>query len=342
MGNDWPFTGRAEEVAKIGDRLVGSSAYTGVVVAGDPGVGKSRLAREVLAVVSAQCEIRWVVATRAGSALPLGAFSAWVGDTGADPTLLVRSVIDGVTATPHARPVVIGVDDAHLLDDLSAFVVHQLVHRKLANVVLTVRNHEPAPDAITALWKDSYLERIHLSALTQEESGRLLTRVLDGPVDSSTVARLWNLTRGNVLFLRHLVDQELARRHWCVENGLWSWSGDPLHFTELAELVTAQMGALSEPLAEVIDLLTVAGPLDCDLLAQIVGWSSVEHARTRGLVEIEYDGSGAVARLGHPSTVRFAAGRPPGCAVDTCAGVSCARSMTGRSATHRTSFVVPC
>lgn len=300
MANDWPFTGRAEEVATIGDRLVGSGPYTGVVVAGDPGVGKSRLAREVLAAVSAQCETRWVVATRAGRALPLGAFSAWVGDAGADPTLLVRSVIDAVTASARARPVVIGVDDVHLLDDLSAFVVHQLVHRRLANVVLTVRNHEPAPDAITALWKDSYLERIHLSALTQEESSRLLTRVLDGPVDSSTVARLWNLTRGNVLFLRHLVDQELARRHWRVENGLWSWSGDPLPFTELAELVTAQMGALSEPLAEVVDLLTVAGPLDCDLLAQLVGWSSVEHARTRGLVEIEYDGSGAVARLSHP------------------------------------------
>jgi hypothetical protein len=220
VGKDWPFTGRAREVAQIVSGLVDSDGSSGVVVAGEPGVGKSRLAREVLAAVSGGCETRWVVATRSGRALPFGAFSAWVGDAGSDPTHVVRSVIEAVTASPQGRPVVLGVDDAHLLDDLSAFVVHQLVHCKLAKVVLTVRNHEPTPDAVTALWKDSYLERIQLPVLTQEESGELLTRVLDGPLEATTLARLWALTRGNALFLRHLVDQELARQHWRVENGL--------------------------------------------------------------------------------------------------------------------------
>jgi DNA-binding CsgD family transcriptional regulator len=241
-----------------------------------------------------------VVATKSGRALPLGAISAWVGGAGSDPTLLVRSVMDALIASPQGRPVVIGVDDAHLLDDLSALVVHQLVHRRLAKVVLTIRHRETAPDAVTALWKDSYLERIRLEALTREESGQLLTHVFNGPVDPTAVARLWALTRGNVLFLRHLVDQEIAREHWQVESGQWSWSGDPLAFTELADLVTSQMGALSEPAADVVDLLTAAGPMDCDLLAQIVSWPSVEDARNKGLITIEYDASKSVARLAHP------------------------------------------
>lgn len=300
MGNDWPFTGRAGEVARIVSGLVDSDSYFGVVVAGEAGVGKSRLAREVLSAVSDRCETRWVVASRSGRALPLGAFSEWIHEAGSDPTLLVSSVIDALTGSRGDRPVVIGLDDAHQLDDLSAFVVHQLVHRRLAKIVATVRNRENAPDAITALWKDSYVERVQLAALTQQESGRLVARVLKGPIDPATIDQLWELTHGNVLFLRHLVDQELARQQWSVADGSWVWHGDALASSELADLVTSQMGALSEPLADVLDLLTVAGPLPCDLLAHITGWPVVDEARTRGLIAVEYDATASVARLGHP------------------------------------------
>jgi hypothetical protein len=156
VGNDWPFTGRSGELARVLSALDAEDSYAGFVVAGDAGVGKSRLVREVLSAASDRFETRWVVATRSGRALPLGAFSAWIGETGADPTSLVRSVLDVVTASPRNRPVVVAVDDAHLLDDLSAFVVHQLVQRQLARVVMTVRSREQLPDAIESLWKDGY------------------------------------------------------------------------------------------------------------------------------------------------------------------------------------------
>jgi predicted ATPase len=131
VGSDWPFTGRAEELARITGGLARICDCAGFVVAGDAGVGKSRLAREALATVAGRCEPRWVVATRSGRALPLGAFTEWIGGTGRDPAALVRSVIKALTASPDGRPVVVAVDDAHLLDDLSAFVVHHLVHRQL-------------------------------------------------------------------------------------------------------------------------------------------------------------------------------------------------------------------
>jgi DNA-binding CsgD family transcriptional regulator len=297
---DWPFTGRAEELARITGGLARACDCAGFVVAGDAGVGKSRLVREALATVSGRCEARWVVATRSGRALPLGAFTEWTGGTGRDPAVLVRSVIKALTASPDGLPVVVAVDDAHLLDDLSAFVVHYLVHRQLAKVIVTVRNREPAPDAITALWKDCYLERVELPALSAAESGELLTRVLNGPLDPTTAHRMWDLTRGNVLFLRHLVDQELAHQRLRNVTGTWSWTDDPLGFTELAELVTSQMGALSEPLSEVVDLLTAAGPLDCDLVAEVIGWPAVDEAEARGLVVLDLDTNRAVARLSHP------------------------------------------
>lgn len=300
MGTDWPFIGRGEELARIVAGLTDSADSLGFMVAGEAGVGKSRLVRELLATQSLRCEPRLVVATRSGGALPLGAFSEWVRDAGAYPGALVRSVIEAVTTSSTGRPVVVAIDDAHLLDELSALVVHQLVHRRLAKVLVTVRTHERAPDAITALWKDCYLERIELPALTRAESGELLGRVLNGPLDPTAAHRLWDLTRGNVLFLRHLVAQELAHHRLRNENGTWSWTTGPLEYSQLGELVTTQMGALSKPLADVVDLLTIAGPLDCDLLTEVVGAPAVDEAHARGLVALEEDANRAVARLAHP------------------------------------------
>jgi predicted ATPase len=106
--------------------------------------------------------------------------------------LLVRSVLDSLTEQPSGQPVVVAVDDAHLLDDLSAFVVHQLVHRRLATMVLTVRSSEAPPDAITGLWKDSYLQRIDLRPLSRGESDCLLESAL-----GDRVTTLWRNIFGN-------------------------------------------------------------------------------------------------------------------------------------------------
>ncbi len=45
------------------------------------------------------------------------------------------------------RPLVLAIDDAHLLDPVSAHLVGQLVANGIARVVLTVRTGEPAPTA---------------------------------------------------------------------------------------------------------------------------------------------------------------------------------------------------
>ena len=71
-----------------------------------------------------------------------------------------------------------GVDDAHLLDELSAVVVHQLVRRRLASVVLTLRTGEDVPDAITALWKNEMLPRLEVQPLAESETTVLVEHVL--------------------------------------------------------------------------------------------------------------------------------------------------------------------
>jgi hypothetical protein len=60
------------------------------------------------------------VATESARALPLGAFAATLGVVGSDPARLVRQASEALLAGAGRHGVIVGVDDAHLLDELSA------------------------------------------------------------------------------------------------------------------------------------------------------------------------------------------------------------------------------
>ena len=68
----WPLTGRVEELGAVLTHARGR----GVVLAGAPGVGKTRLAREALVRARRNGrEWRYVAATTSARSVPLGAFA---------------------------------------------------------------------------------------------------------------------------------------------------------------------------------------------------------------------------------------------------------------------------
>lgn len=76
MSAAWPLTGRDEELGFIDRALRRTDGPRGVVLAGAAGVGKTRLAREALAVAARRGAVaRWVPATASARVLPLGAFA---------------------------------------------------------------------------------------------------------------------------------------------------------------------------------------------------------------------------------------------------------------------------
>ena len=114
--------GRSEEMRTI-VAAISDPGVAGILVSGPAGVGKSRMAREALSSVASHgFEPRWAVGTTSARKLPLGAFAPWAVSTGTDRLQLVRGVIDSVTSASPGTTVVLGVDDVHLLDELSTFV----------------------------------------------------------------------------------------------------------------------------------------------------------------------------------------------------------------------------
>ena len=216
----WPLTGRSKEQRLI-EAAIFDSDSAGIVVCGAAGVGKSRIAREALSSAGSQgCEVRWIVGTSSARSIPLGALSSWAEPAGDDNLELIRSAIASLTSSSPGKTVVLGVDDVALLDDLSTFVVHQIIQRRAAKVVLTIREGESIPAGVRELWDGGQLDRLDLQPLSEAETTALISATLGGPVDPQAAERLWTLTRGNPLYLRNIVEQEVADERLAMQDEL--------------------------------------------------------------------------------------------------------------------------
>ncbi len=131
----------------------------GAVLIGPAGVGKTSLARMAAERFGSRFGgVGWVTGTASTGAVPFAAFSHLIDvpETGKTAAIL-RAARESLG---HGTLLV--VDDAHLLDKLSAALVYQLAVSGTARLVVTVASGRPSPDEISALWADDLLTRIDL------------------------------------------------------------------------------------------------------------------------------------------------------------------------------------
>ncbi|KXF83756.1 ATP-dependent transcriptional regulator [Rhodococcus ruber Chol-4] len=299
MAGEGPLIGRTEELRLLEGALDGTDGYRGCVIAGQAGVGKSRLAHElVLRAMSAGFSVRSAVGTASARTVPLGALAGWCDHPTSNPLQLIDQLVQ--SSASGGSDEVLSVDDAHLLDELSAFVIHHVAVRGTARLIVTVRSGEPAPDAVTALWKDGMLHRLDLQPLSRSESDALLASVLGSPVDEKSASRVWNLTRGNALYLRHLVAQEMTSGRLRECHGSWCWQGEFTVSDSIADLLGEQIRRLPEAVRTVLDTVAVAEPLPVAVLSEVSDLDAVEEAENRGLIRIDAEGRPRTARMAHP------------------------------------------
>ena len=187
----WPLVGRDDELLLAASAL---AEHGGVVLTGAAGIGKTRLAHEVLAHVAQPGDrTEWVAATQAAAAVPLGSVAHLVpaGTVGRGRDSMLRAIVGALERDGGDGRLLLGVDDAHLLDDASAALVHLLVSGGTALAVVTARSGEPAPDSIDALWKDGGAPLIALQPLARVEVETIAATVLDRPVEGATLHFLW-------------------------------------------------------------------------------------------------------------------------------------------------------
>ena len=119
-------------------------------------------------------------------------------------------------------------------------------------------------------------------------------------MDPDAAARLWELTRGNVLYLRTIVEQEVADGRLVRLHGVWRWLGDPVMPPDLVELIESRIGNLPTSVSDVVDALAVGEPMEMGSLSRIAGPAAVEEADMRGLITVETVDAGMQVRVAHP------------------------------------------
>ncbi|MGH3677865.1 MAG: AAA family ATPase, partial [Mycobacterium sp.] len=139
--------------------------HGGAILVGPAGAGKTTLARTASERIGGRSA--WVTGTVSDRVIPFAALRGLieVPDTGKTAAVLRaarESVGDGLLLV---------VDDAHLLDTLSASVVYQLAVSASARLIVTVDADEVMPDAISALLRDDRLPRIEVAAPDPDRSG---------------------------------------------------------------------------------------------------------------------------------------------------------------------------
>jgi DNA-binding CsgD family transcriptional regulator/tetratricopeptide (TPR) repeat protein len=275
------------------------------VLAGAAGVGKTRLAAAAAESAAGMgFSLAKAVATRGVTPVPFGPFAPFLplaGQSTPDLLGLLQLASDAILARAStAGKLLLTVDDAQFLDEGSAALVHQLVREPACGVLITVRTPGPAPEAVTALWKDGLAERIDLRPWDEAQTEAVLVAYLGGPVASGTVRRLWELSQGNALYLRELLIGAMDSGTLRCDGGIWSLARPLTTVGRLVELVSARLASLTPGTVAVLELLAVGEPLGVPVLEKLTDPAGVEEAEAQGLVQLSADGRRTLARLAHP------------------------------------------
>lgn len=298
---EWPLVGRLAELEAIHAAL--SRGLAGIVLVGELGSGKTRLAREGIR----QAEHRghsshWLTPTRSAATIPLGAFAHLLpsGKLSASPLDTLGRISRSLDVPARGRKLVLGVDDAHLLDDLSATLVHQLAGTGRVFVVAVVRSGAAAPDPVTGLWKEGLAERLEVSPLSEPHVEDMLACVLRGPVSIPACQLIWGLSLGNPLLTREIVINGLETGGLSFDGHKWAWPGSLTVTSRLADVVSTALGPLDDDEVAVLEVLAQGEPLEARIMEAMFPAELLSAIERRGLIVSCRDGSRLTLRLASP------------------------------------------
>lgn len=330
-----PLVGRGPELAAIA-AVLDAPDGRGVLISGPIGVGKTRLATEVMGRRAAGgAVVLRVIATSATADIPLGALAAvtHLGVRAGDRReAVVERVVNDLAAAAEGSPLLLVVDDVNLLDPQSHQVARALLERRVAKVVGTART--PGPP-LPPPWTTPGVVHLALNDLDADGVAEVLVATLGGPVAGDMTRQLATATQGNPLLLREALtvaghDGSLRR-----VDGIWSLEEAAQPMGRLGDLVGGRLAQLGTEARDALELVAVAEVLPLPLAETLIGQVVLAELERSGLVlrdnvlalpvirpshpfygEALRSGLGPIARRHHARRLADAAEAAPGSGVD--------------------------
>ncbi|SNR78096.1 helix-turn-helix transcriptional regulator [Blastococcus mobilis] len=299
---DWPLVGREAARMAIVSALAEEPVHS-VVIAGPAGVGRTRLAREAVEVATREGRpVRWAAGTAPAAVVPLGALAHLIPavDVASDPLALLQRATAAIVGDGSVPAPVLAVDDVHLLDQLSITLLHQLAASGAVPMILTVRTGRGVKDPVAPLWKDGRATRFDLQPLGRADNDQLITQVLAGDLETRTAERLWQLTRGNPLFLREILEEGRRSGRLRQAGELWRWEGPISPSQRLVDIVLGHIGDLDTAEWRALEVLAMAQPLSVHHLVAFSSAEAVASLERRGVISGHVAGEPGELCTAHP------------------------------------------
>ncbi len=303
----WPTVDRpAPREAMLAALDIGRS----ILVVGEDGVGKTHLVTRVLADRAARRGALDPRLTDSGPALAAAGTSGLPRDADSmtiDPTQVdgwevmegIRLATTGQTlerAAGHpghvvrvfdqapSTPVMLHVEDAHLLDRATSQALALMVRQGEVILIATMRPAGAKASPWIELWKDGAAERIDLRPLTPAETEILVEDALGSPVTGDTVRRIWRQTQGNPHYVRELIRHEVETGALVERDGVWIGLVGAGPGQRILDAVGRDLDRLPAHVRSALELIALAEPIAVSMLDGLVDGAVLEELEDEGLV----------------------------------------------------------
>ncbi len=276
---------RDHELAAIESLLDAGSGL--LVLRGPLGIGKSHLARQAAAAAS---DRGWTVVAIAGStAVPAVPFAPWahlLDDVPVDatPAALIAIALTHLSELRSMAPVLVVIDDAHRLDELSMAMAVHVMRRDDLPVLVTIGAGRAVPGPLAEVLRDPASSILDLAPLDHDGLATLAATVGGTASLPGGLATLARVTGGNPLFAIETLRGGLP-------------DGSPT--ASLDEVIALRLAGLPADQRRLLELLAVGGSLDARLAEDLVGEAAVVWADQAGLLVVTTDHGEVTVGLTH-------------------------------------------
>lgn len=220
----------------------------------------------------------------------------------------IKGALPSIVAEPRSsflenagdRPILLSIDDIDLIDDASAVLVHQMVIADEATLVATLRQGRLLPGEIVDLRQRGEVQDITIGPLSRDAVGSMAANVIGETLTSESIDRLFELTRGNALFVQVLLVSAMQLGQVTdTENGA-TFITLPVGAPGLVDLVRERIGQIDDRMRACLLHIAFAEPCGTGELRSIADNALLSRLEEAELITATLDRARLVIHLAHP------------------------------------------
>lgn len=288
---EWPFVGRDSEIASAVDWLRRDDGNV-LVLLGDPGVGKSRLAREIVVAMAPDSEpliYHGFETCVHRQYVPFARIAA------TDPPATPRVVADCLKRGVGDASVLV-FDDTQWYDHDSADAASLYIADGWSPAIITARADSALPQPFADLLTTDFVSTIVVGGLDRASIATAAEHALGGILLGSSVDLLHQASAGNPLLAAEILSAATA--DGALRRSGTSWVLDRIPVTashRVDELIDRHLNTLDPARISVLEALAVCEPAPTTFARTLLGdqWEPIVAS---DLVVVDHD----VVRFSHP------------------------------------------